>query len=120
MEILYTVLLLLAYLWIFWLLYILVMGLYRASLAGKLTKVALVLSLPILIVAYLVDLIANFTIATLYFRELPRIYPISPPDLVTTRLSRYMSGEDNWRKVHAEWLCSNLLDYFDPTGKHCK
>lgn len=108
----------LGYLWAFWLLYVLVMGLYRASLSGKLTRVAMVLASPVVILAIGVDLLANWTIAAMWFREWPPL-AWGRPDLVTSRLSRYIDGPDGWRKAHATWLCHNLLDAFDPSGVHC-
>jgi hypothetical protein len=106
----------LAYLYGFWLLYVLIMGFYRAWLARKLTLTAKVLAAPALIVGYLVDLFANWTLATAWFLEFPK----RPLELVTDRLSRYIGlQEDCWHKEHAVWVCQNLLDYFDPHDKHC-
>ena len=106
----------LAYLYGFWLLYVLIMGFYRAYLKKRLTKPALVLASPALIVGYLVDLFANWTLATVWFMEFPK----RPLELVTDRLSRYIGlQEDCWHKEHAVWVCKNLLDYFDPHDKHC-
>lgn len=119
MTALYAALAALGYLWAFWLLYVLTMGLYRASLAGKLTHVALVLGSPFVILAIAVDLLANWTLATMWFREWPPL-AWGRPDLVTSRLSRYIDGPEGWRKAHATWLCHNLLDSFDPSGTHCK
>lgn len=134
MTALYAALAALGYLWAFWLLYVLTMGLYRASLAGKLTRMALVLGSPFVILAIAADLLANWTLATLWFyqwpakSDWPRISFSGwrpavvwvRPDLVTSRLSRYIDGPDCWRKEHATWLCHNLLDAFDPSGTHCK
>jgi ABC-type uncharacterized transport system permease subunit len=100
----------------FWYLYVLVMGLYRAYLDKRLKPPVLYLAAPALVVGYTVDLISNWTIATVVFRELPA----SPLDLVTDRLSRYISQEAGWRSDLATWICTNLLDVFDPSGKHCK
>lgn len=105
-----------AYCYVFWLLYVLVMGLYRASLDGKLTGLTLWLAYPIVLFAIAVDLIANWTIACVVFAELPNSFL----ELVTGRLSRYIDGPDGWRKDRATWVCHTLLDLFDPTGKHCK
>lgn len=106
----------LAYLYGFWLLYVLIMGFYRAYLSKRLTKPALVLASPALLVGYLVDLIANWTLATAWFME----FPERPLELVTDRLSRYIGLQDDcWQKDHAAWVCQNLLDYFDPHDKHC-
>jgi hypothetical protein len=102
------------YCYVFWLLYILVMGLYRASLDGRLTGLAKWLAYPVVALAILIDIICNITIASVLFLELPKEL------LVTSRLSRYINVDTGWRKVNATWLCNNLLDYFDPSGTHCK
>jgi hypothetical protein len=47
------------YLWIFWYLYVLIMGFYRAYLANKLSKVALVLAMPAILAGFIVDLLAR-------------------------------------------------------------
>ena len=108
--------LVLAYLYGFWLLYVLIMGFYRAYLANKLSKVALVLALPAILVGFCFDLVANWTLATLWFRE----WPQRPLELVTDRLSRYIEqAADDWKKEHANWVCTTLLDYFDPHDRHC-
>lgn len=104
----------LAYLYGFWLLYVLVMGFYRAWLAKKLTWVAIILAFPALVIGYLFDLAANWTVAVVWFRQ----WPTRPLELVTDRLSRYLTRTD-WRQTHAKWICTNLLDYFDPNDKHC-
>jgi hypothetical protein len=100
----------LVYLYGFWLLYVLVMGFYRAWLAKRLTRVALVLASPALALAYLVDLLA----ALLFWQ-----WPLRPLELVTDRLSRYISTPSGWRHAPALWVCHTLLDYFDPQGTHC-
>lgn len=106
----------LVYLYCFWLLYVLVMGLYRAWLSKRLTRVALVLSVPALALGYLVDLVANWTVAVAVFCEFPK----RPLELVTDRLTRYIELDaDEWKKGCAQWICANLLDYFDPHDRHC-
>lgn len=108
-----------AYLYLFWLLYVLIMGFYRASLAGRLTGIAKWLAGPVVLIGLAVDLLANWTIATVWFREWPPV-AWGRPDLVTDRLSRYIDGKPCWQQDHAAWLCTTLLDYFDPSGVHCK
>lgn len=104
----------------FWYLYVLVMGLYRAWLAGHIRQWSFVwwCALPALIVGYAVDLVSNWTVAALWFMELPK----QPLELVTDRLSRYLRADYpvGIRKHHARIICSTLLDYFDPAGSHCK
>lgn len=103
------------YLVLFWYAYILVMGLYRAHLMGRLTGLAKVLAYPAVIVGWLMDWLANVLIASIVFTELPQSWD----ELVTDRLSRYVKGPMGRRRTRALWVCTNLLDYFDPTGRHC-
>lgn len=103
----------LAYLWLLWALYVLVMGLYRAHLDKRLGRTARVLGAPFLIVGWAMDVACNVTFAALLFLEPPREL------LVTTRLKRHMKGS-GWRRSVARWICSKLLDPFDPSGSHCE
>ena len=105
---------LIGFLYGFWALYVLVMGIYRAHLSGRLPWPAYALGMPWVGIGYLVDIVAQYTIATVYFWDLPR----KGEHLVTDRLIRYSAGT-GWRKVKADWICSNLLDVFDPRGDHC-
>ena len=102
-----------AYLLAFFYLYILVMGIYRAHLAKRLTGITLVLCFPMVVVGYLVDVMSNIGIASLVFLELPKEW------LVTTRLTRYIAEDTGWRHHVAQWICDDLLDPFDPSGDHC-
>ena len=102
------------FLWVFWYLYLIVMGLYRAKLKGKLTWPVKVLGAPALIIGIIVDVVAQYTVATVFFLDLPR----KGEHLVTDRLQRYSAGT-GWRKAKADWICSNLLDVFDPHEDHC-
>jgi hypothetical protein len=116
MKIIYAIPAALLWLWCFWLLFVLVMGLYRAYLDDRLHGLAKLMAVPALVIAYFVDWSSNWTFATLWFLELPA----RPGELVTDRLIRYMS-QDGWRKNHARFICHNLLDYFDPrAGGHCQ
>lgn len=113
-----------AYLLTFWYLYVLVMGFYRASLAGKLEKwsASWWLALPVILLGALVDLLSNWTIAALWFWEWPRfIWAWHRPDLVTDRLTRYLADSypAGRNKKHAGIICNQLLDPFDPSGSHC-
>lgn len=99
--------------YILWLFYLAVMNLKRAKDAGKLSRTAYVLGLPILFVGYLLDAAVNLIIFTVILFELPKEL------LVTARLSRLQHGT-GWRATLARWFCVNLLDQFDPTGCHCK
>jgi hypothetical protein len=100
-------------LWVFWALYIFMMGVYRGFLAGRLKGLSLIMATPILAVAFAVDFIMQMTVFTVVFRELPRHW------LVTNRLRAYIKKGEGWRYVWASKLCHYLLDPFDPTGAHC-
>lgn len=105
-----------AFLWGFWGLYVLVMGVYRAHLSGRLTKAVYGLGVPWVVIGWLVDVVANIVVATVIFRELPREW------LVTDRLQRYIRAPERTtpdRVRLAMWVCDHLLDPFDPTGEHC-
>lgn len=110
---LYNLLGLVAFLWAFWACYVLVMGLYRAHLNKKLSRITYVLGAPWLVIGLIMDFVANMIIATVVFLDLPREY------LVTERLKRYIAGKDGWRHDLSNWICTHLLDVFDPNGDHC-
>lgn len=55
----------LAFLWAFWAMYVLVMGIYRAHLSKRLTPVTLALSLPFVALGYVMDVLANVTVASI-------------------------------------------------------
>jgi hypothetical protein len=113
-ALLYTLLGLLVYLWVFWGLFVLVMGLYRVHLKKKLTGIRFALAFPWIIIGYSVDILSNIFIATIFFWELPKEL------LVTTRLTRWKHTEkDTRQKRMSIYICVNLLDEFDPTGSHC-
>lgn len=106
----------LMYLYIFWCAYVLAMGLYRAHLAGRLSGVARWLAYPVVLVAALIDVVAQYTLACIIFADLPR----SGEYLVTQRLQRYLLTATDWRYQLARRVCTGLLDPFDPSGVHCK
>lgn len=103
----------LLYLYVFWAFYVLVMGLYRAHLANRLNTFTKIMGTPIIVIGIFLDVLANLTIATLVFLELPKEW------LVTTRLVRYQENNTDYRKKLAQLICDNLLDPFDPSGNHC-
>jgi hypothetical protein len=105
-----------AYAWAFWALYVLTMGLYRAYLDKRLTGPTYVLGFPLFALAWCVDVLAQYTIATLLFWDFPANWS---ERMVTFRLKRYMAGPDGWRRKVAKFICDRLLDPFDPTGNHC-
>lgn len=115
MNTLHTIAMTLAALWVFWLLYVFTMGLYRAFLMGRLKGLSLVMCAPVVAVAFTLDLLMQFTVFAVVFADIPRDW------LVTQRLRRYMRDlpPEHWRRRWADYLCRHLLDPFDPTGAHC-
>lgn len=103
----------LGYLYAFWLAYIGVMGIYRAQLTKRLSPTTLTLLFPFVLLGLLMDVAANIVIAPVLFLDPPREW------LVTSRLIRYLKTDTGWRNKLAGAVCENLLDVFDPTGKHC-
>ncbi len=102
-----------AYLWVFYMLYVYTMGVYRAKLSGRLQGLALLLLYPIVVVAALFDVLCNLTLACIIFAEPPKEW------LVTARLKRHHASDGGWRAALAGYVCDRLLDPFDPTGDHC-
>lgn len=95
-----------------WALYIVVMALQRARLAGTLSKAALVLGAPMIVAGIVLDALVNIFIMTVLLMELPKEW------LVTARLKRHC-GQSGWRGNISRWICHKLLDAFDPDGRHC-
>ena len=103
------------YLYAFWVAYIAVMGAYRAHLSGRLVGVQRALAVPLVAIGFALDIIAQYTLATVLFADLPA----RREHLVTDRLQRYMRSPETWRGRVAQYICDNLLDPFDPSGDHC-
>ncbi len=99
--------------WALWALYVLVMGVYRAKLSGRLGPAATILAAPWVLLGFALDVLVNLTAASLLFAEPPREWK------VTQRLQRHQLAGDGWRADLARWICDHLLDVFDPTGNHC-
>lgn len=99
--------------YITWGWYLSIMHLKTARNQGKLTKTAKVIAYPWLVIGLLVDVLFNLVVGTLVFAELPREF------LFTTRVSR-LNDDGGWRGKLSRWFCSELLDPFDPAGKHCR
>lgn len=103
----------LLFLYAFWAVYVLVMGIYRAHLAKRLKGAARVMAVPLVIVGYAMDILANITVACVIFFDVPREW------LVTSRLKRYIESGQGWRARLAVAVCDGLLDMFDPNENHC-
>jgi hypothetical protein len=67
-------------------------------------------------VGLVLDVALNVIVATVMFLEPPHPRRM----LLTARLSYHTSRNHGWRTRLAKYLCSRLLDQFDPRGRHCK
>jgi hypothetical protein len=123
---------------LFWHGYVHAMGLYRARLQGRLKGLPLVLALPVVSITFVLDVLLQFTVASLVFWRWPeqvgvklqpvvkwgRVWSVPWPVgdwFVTHRLRRYIAGGEalGWRYRVAHLVCHYLADPFDPTGAHC-
>lgn len=109
-------------LWQFWLLYLGAMSIYRAYLLGRIPAEASFFVYATVVVALLVDLVANYTVASVLFRQWPK----RGLELVTHRLVRYINLADpqteidRLRKHRATIICGRFLDPYDPNPNgHC-
>jgi hypothetical protein len=102
-----------------WFLYLAVMALKRADDADLVSSGVLSLAFPGVLLAYVLDVLINWVILSVLLVEWPRELT------VTYRLSRHLRKPDasrlgRWRTAIARWVCTQLLDKFDPSGTHCK
>jgi hypothetical protein len=100
-------------LYVFYIFYLAIMSLYRAKLDKTITRTSLVIGYPILAVGAFIDLAMNVTLFSLIFWEIPHEW------LLTKRMQRYIKIGIGWRFKVANWICRNLLNTFDPSGRHC-
>ena len=103
-----------ASLYALWVMYLAVMSLARARDAGTLSTAAKLLGYPLLFVGVVCNVAINWTVLTVIFAEFPR------ESMFTHRVSRHCLHGKGWRKRLACWICHDLLDAFDPSGKHCQ
>lgn len=102
---------LLADLYLFFIMYVASMAMIRAHAEKKLNGLLWVLCLPFLAISIVLDFINNLIVFTLLFAELPREL------LVTDRLKRHVK-QHTFRGKMARWLGDVLLNPFDHTGDH--
>ena len=99
--------------YVLWLFYLAVMHLARARENGTLSRPALYLGYPLFLIGYLLDVFVQIVVMSVLFFDIPRDWT------VTGRMKRYINTETGWREAVAIWMCSHLLNAFDPDGKHC-
>jgi hypothetical protein len=98
--------------WLLWIFYIAVMALKKVKDGSGLSPAALTLGYPALIVGYLLDMVVNTFVFSVILWELPK------ETTVTARLKRHKANSTGFRLRVANWFASELLDKFDPSGKH--
>ena len=97
--------------YLLWPTYIAAMQLLRARDEGRLGAVASKLAIPIIVAGYALDVAVNATFFTALFLEAPHELT------VTDRLKRHIA-DNTWRGRIARWFARELLDTFDPSGRH--
>lgn len=108
------ILTLIAYFYLCWILYVVIMGTYRAHLTDRLTGFNRYMSIPIVVLGIVFDIIGNLILATIIFMDVPREW------MFTDRLKRYKNSDKLTRRSKiATYICDNILDPFDPRNNHC-
>jgi len=97
-----------------WIFYLAVMNL--APVRHELKPIAKVNGYILLSIGLVLDFVLNVVVCSVLFLKYPRDI------LLTGRLTRYINDpkERPWRRQLACWVCTHLLDQFDPKGIHCK
>lgn len=121
----------LLYTYLLWLLFIVVMALQARW--KKLPMMVRILAAPAVLIAVVMDVLFNFTIACVLFMKLPAVrmwgrtlfgfyipfWPVGVEWTFSQRLGNYKRRAD-WREPIAHWICANLLDTLGVDGSHCK
>ena len=97
-----------------WIVFVAVMGLSKAKIAGTLKLPAKVLGYPLLFVGLVMDALVNWFVFSLIVLDFPKEL------LTTSHLNSIIARGSGWRRSIALWICKNLLDSFDPHAPHCK
>ena len=90
--------------------YLAVMNLSRHK--DSLDNTQKVIFFPIVLIGILSDVLFRWTVGVVIMAD------VSPNMLFTAVLQRHVK-KDTWRGKVSRFLCSKLLDKFDPSGKHC-
>lgn len=97
-----------------WVLFLAVMNLARVHQLGQLSKSIFYLSLPLLVVAFAVDITINIVLGTVVFLQLPHYKRLT----LSARMDDLIRNGSGWRKRFAIWFVGTLLQPFDQTGQH--
>ena len=107
----YVVALAVFWTWALWVLFLAVMNLKRARDDKVLPRFAWLPGVFTLYVGWLLDFLVNVVVLSVAMLEVPRELT------VTARLKRHRD-DTSWRGTFARWIAANLLDPFDPSGRH--
>ena len=102
---------LLADLYLFFIMYVASMNMVRAHKVHSLTTIQWVLCVPFIAISLIVDILHNVFLFSFIFGKFPRELT------VTERLKRHVF-EYSWRGKLARWFGNELLNAFDHTGNH--
>lgn len=102
---------LLADLYLFFIMYVASMGMIRAHKEQRLNALLWVLCLPFIVLSLIVDVLNNVFVFTFIFAELPKELT------VTERLKRHVK-QHTFRGKLARFIGDSMLNVFDPTGNH--
>ena len=91
-------------------LYLAVMNLSRHK--DTLDNQQKIIFFPIVLVGILCDVLFRWTVGVVILAD------VTPCWLFTDVLKRHVK-EDTWRGKIARFMCSKLLNKFDPSGEHC-
>ena len=101
------------YLYAFWMLFLAFTALYTAW--RNLPLAVKVIAAPVVLLGLIVDVVTNYTIASVGFME----FPAEGDYTLTKRLSTYLKNPASWEYSVANVLCTYFLNPFQVNG-HCK
>jgi hypothetical protein len=96
-----------------WILFLADMALSRAEKDGHLHHHAAKLGRPVQYLALLLNVLLNFTLVPLVMLDWPREFTVS------AHLSRLIATGNRYQRWLSGWICTVMLDCFDPSGTHC-
>lgn len=105
-------LLLIADLYLFFILYVASIGMIRAHFEKKITGILWGLCVPFVALSWLFDVLHNVILFSIIFVEYPKQLT------VTKRLKRHID-KAGYRGWLARYICKSILSPFDHTGDHC-
>lgn len=95
-----------------WVFYVAVMG-FKDKLAVMSPVARFHAYAALFLFGYPLDVIANVIVSALAFQRLPKHW------LLTGTLKYWIAADDERRAKWAGYLCRDLLNPFDPSGRHC-